>query len=57
MASLRHPPSAVITSLASASTKRSFNASALNPPKTTVWGAPMRAQANMAMAASGIMGI
>ena len=35
---------------------RSFSASGENPPKTTEWTAPMRAQASMATAASGIMG-
>ena len=34
---------------------RSRSDSALKPPKTTVWAAPMRAQASMAMASSGIM--
>ena len=55
--SLRKPPSAVTTTLASASSKRSRNASALNPPKTTLWGAPILVQANIAIAASGTIGI
>jgi len=42
--------------VASASFMRSRSASALNPPKTTLWVAPIRAQASMATAASGIMG-
>ena len=52
----RYPPSAVIRSLASASMIRSRRLSALNPPNTTEWIAPIRVHANMAMAASGIMG-
>ena len=36
---------------------RDNKASAENPPKTTEWGAPIRAQANIAIAASGIIGI
>ena len=55
--SLRKPPSAVITALASPSISRSRRASAEKPPNTTEWGAPMRAQANIAMAASGTIGI
>jgi hypothetical protein len=35
---------------------RSLIASALKPPKMTVWTAPMRAQASMAIIASGIIG-
>ena len=35
---------------------RSLRASAEKPPKTTLWMAPMRAQASMEMASSGIMG-
>ena len=42
--------------VASASFMRSRTASAEKPPKTTLWVAPIRAQASMAMAASGIMG-
>ncbi len=56
MASLRQPPSAVITTLALESNRRSRKASALNPPNTTPCTAPIRAQANIATAASGIMG-
>ena len=33
------------------------SASAEKPPKTTVCGAPMRAQASMAIGSSGIMGM
>ena len=55
--SLRKPPSAVITALAAPSFSRSRRASAEKPPNTTEWGAPMRAQASMAMAASGTIGM
>ena len=44
-------------SLAVASLLRSAMASAENPPKTTEWTAPIRAQASMAMASSGIIGM
>jgi len=54
---LRKPPSAVITSFASPSISRSRRASAEKPPNTTEWGAPMRAQASMAIAASGTIGM
>jgi hypothetical protein len=52
----RQPASAVISTFACASFIRSRSDSALKPPKTTLWAAPMRAQASMAMAASGTMG-
>jgi hypothetical protein len=52
----RQLPSAVITSLAPASTIRSRSASAENPPNTTVCGAPIRVHASIAIAASGIIG-
>ena len=51
----RQPPSAVMTSFASASLMRSDKASALNPPKTTEWGAPIRAHASIAIGSSGTM--
>ena len=35
---------------------RSLTDSALKPPKTTLWIAPMRAQASIATATSGIIG-
>ena len=35
---------------------RSLTASGEKPPKTTLWGAPMRAQASIATATSGIIG-
>ena len=44
----RNPPSAVITTLHSASLMRSMSESGLKPPNTTEWGAPMRAQASIA---------
>jgi hypothetical protein len=39
------------------STTREAKASAEKPPKTTVWIAPSRAQASIATATSGIIGI
>ncbi|CAM5666094.1 hypothetical protein SCALM49S_10097 [Streptomyces californicus] len=45
-----------MTTLASASLMRAAMASAEKPPKTTECVAPMRAQASIAMAASGIIG-
>ena len=36
---------------------RLARASELKPPNTTVWGAPRRAQASIAMTASGIIGM
>jgi hypothetical protein len=44
----RSPSSAVMTTFAPASTMRSRNASALNPPNTTECTAPIRAQASIA---------
>ncbi len=40
-----------------ASLMRVASSLAANPPNTTEWMAPMRAQASMAMAASAIMGM
>ena len=40
-----------------ASSMRVASSRAANPPKTTEWMAPIRAQASMAMTASGIMGM
>ena len=51
----RYRPSAVITSLASASSIRERSASAANPPNTTECTAPIRAQASIATTASGII--
>ncbi len=53
----RQPPSAVTTSLAPQSLMRPARASAEKPPKTTVWGAPIRAQASIAIGSSGIIGM
>ena len=36
---------------------RPASASALNPPNTTVWGAPSLAQASIAIGSSGIIGM
>ena len=52
----RLPPSAVITTSTPQSRMRVDSASAEKPPKTTVCGAPRRAQASMATTASGIIG-
>ena len=48
----RWPPSAVMTTLAPASSMRSLSDSAENPPNTTEWIAPMRAHACIAITAS-----
>ena len=53
---LRRAPSAVISTLASENSIRSRTDSALKPPNTTLWTAPMRAQASIATATSGIIG-
>ena len=53
---LRRAPSTVISALASENSMRSLTESAEKPPKTTLCGAPMRAQASMATATSGIIG-
>ena len=53
----RHPPSAVMMHLLLASLLRSATASAENPPNTTECMAPMRAQASIAIAASGTFGM
>jgi len=47
----------VITTAAPQSRIRLASASAENPPKTTVCGAPSRAQASIAIAVSGIIGM
>ncbi|MNN03138.1 hypothetical protein D3C81_1158170 [compost metagenome] len=52
----RRLSSAVITRRQSASRMRSRRASGAKPPNTTECTAPMRAQASMAQAASGIIG-
>ena len=53
----RQPPSAVMTTLACASLMRPASASAEKPPNTTVCGAPIRAQASIAIGSSGIIGM
>ncbi|GAA3224641.1 hypothetical protein GCM10020256_33610 [Streptomyces thermocoprophilus] len=53
----RQPPSAVMTTRASASWIRVASASAEKPPKTTECAAPIRAQASIAIAVSGIIGM
>ena len=53
----RQPPSAVMSTVDSASWMRSRTASGEKPPKMTLCGAPMRVQASMAMAASGTIGM
>ena len=40
-----------------ASLMRSRSDSGEKPPNTTLWGAPMRAQASMATTTSGIIGM
>ena len=52
----RWVPLAVMTVRQVESTMRSDSESAENPPNTMEWTAPMRAQASMATASSGIMG-
>jgi len=46
----------VTSSLAPQLSMRALRASALKPPKTTMWMAPMRAQASMTIGSSAIMG-
>ena len=53
----RSPSSAVMRQLESQSWMRPTRLSGEKPPKTTLWIAPMRAQASMAKAASGIIGM
>ena len=53
---LRRAPSTVTSALASEKSILSATASAEKPPKTTLWGAPMRAQASIATTTSGIIG-
>jgi hypothetical protein len=53
----RQPPSAVMMTLALQSLTRSLMASLEKPPKITVWTTPRRAQASIAIAASGTMGM
>ena len=53
----RSPSSAVITGRELESIMRPATASGEKPPKMTEWIAPMRAQASIATAASGTIGI
>ena len=53
----RTPSSAVMTIQASQSVMRPARLSGEKPPKQTEWMAPMRAQASIAAAASGIIGM
>ena len=53
----RQPPSAVMMTLAWQSFTRSLMASLEKPPKITVWMTPRRAQASIAIAASGTIGM
>ena len=53
----RITPSAVITTVDCASTRRFASASAEKPPKTTEWTAPMRAHASIAMGSCGTIGM
>ena len=52
----RRPSSAVISRVESQSWIRLARLSGENPPNTTEWIAPMRAQASIATAASGTIG-
>jgi len=52
----RTPSSAVTTILHCESAMRPASESGEKPPNTTEWIAPMRAQASIATAASGIIG-
>ena len=51
------PHEAERIALGLASSMRKASSGAAKPPNTTEWMAPMRAHANMAMAASGIIGM
>ena len=53
----RWVPLQVISTVQVESAMRSARESAENPPKTMEWTAPMRAQASMATASSGIIGM
>ena len=51
------PHEAVTSALGLASSMRSASSLGAKPPKTTEWTAPSRAQASIATAASGIIGM
>jgi len=53
----RTPSSAVTTTVDLQSSMRPASESGEKPPNTTEWIAPMRAQASMEIAASGIIGM
>jgi hypothetical protein len=53
----RMPPSAVIDEAGCAILDPAGSASGEKPPNTTEWTAPIRAQASIATAASGIIGM
>jgi hypothetical protein len=53
---LRAAPSTVISTFASENSIRSRADSAANPPKTTLWTAPIRARGSIATPTSGIIG-
>ena len=53
---LRRAPSAQNSALASDTSMRSFTEPTLKPPNTTLWIAPIRAQASIATTTSGIIG-
>ena len=53
---LRRAPSTVISAFASENSIRSRTDSGEKPPNTTLWTAPIRAQASIATATSGIIG-
>ncbi len=53
---LRRAPSTVISAFASENSIRSLTDSGEKPPNTTLCGAPIRAQASIATATSGIIG-
>ena len=52
---LRHASSWVMSALAPVDSSRSPSDSAEKPPKTTTWGAPIRAHASIATGSSGTM--
>ena len=53
----RDPASALTMTFGDASSMRDASDPLAKPPKTTQWMAPMRAQASIANAASGIIGM
>ena len=51
------PQRAETTHVGGASSMRTASSCGANPPNTTEWTAPIRAQASMATTASGIIGM